>query len=279
MGPNGCGKSTLLRIILGDMQPDTGVVKLGHQVDVGYYDQHLETVLDDLTVIRAVWPPDDPTITEQQMRDFCARFGLFGEMVNQKVGSLSGGERSRVVLARIAALNVNLLVLDEPTNHLDIWACESLEEALQAYEGTVIVVSHDRTFLNRVAQMLIVFENSKVSVVYGNYDLYRTLAQQQAQEKSGKVKERLVEIKPSHPSTGSGKSKRKRKYPYRKAVEVEADIASLEGEIQELEARLASPDIYKEGAKVKELMADLDEARTRLPLLYEHWEESVELNG
>jgi ATP-binding cassette subfamily F protein 3 len=279
MGPNGCGKSTLLRILLGDMQPDTGVVKLGHQVDVGYYDQHLETVLDDLTAIRAVWPPDDPTITEQQMRDFCARFGLTGEMVYQKVGNLSGGERSRVVLARIAALNVNLLILDEPTNHLDIWACESLEEALQAYEGTVIVVSHDRTFLNRVAQILIVFEDSKVSVVYGNYDLYRTLALQQAQEKTSRVKEKPVEIKPSQPTTDGAKAKRKRKYPYRKVTDLEADIASLEGEIQGMEARLASPDIYKEGAKVKELMADLEDARKKLPLLYEHWEEAVELNG
>ena len=99
MGPNGCGKSTLLKIILGELKADSGVIKLGHKVDVGYYDQHLESVMDVMTVIRAVWPPDDPTITEQQMRDFCARFGLVGEMVYQKVGSLSGGERSRVVLA------------------------------------------------------------------------------------------------------------------------------------------------------------------------------------
>ena len=122
-------------------------------------------------------------------------------------------------------------------------------------------------------------EPGKVELVYGNYDLYRTLAQQQAQEKSGKVKEKPVEIRPSQPATGSAKLKRKRKYPYRKAAELEVDIASLEAEIQEMEARLASPDIYREGSKVKELMADLEEARARLPQLYEHWEEAVELNG
>jgi ATP-binding cassette, subfamily F, member 3 len=279
LGPNGCGKTTLLRIILGDLKPDTGEIKLGHQVDVGYYDQHLETVLDEMTVLRAVWPPDDPTITEQQMRDFCARFGLTGEMVNQKVRDLSGGERSRVVLARIAALNVNFLVLDEPTNHLDIWACESLEEALQNYEGTVIVVSHDRTFLNRVAQMLIVFEADSVSVVYGNYDTYRSLAEQQVSEKPGKGKEKATGVKPPPVNVGTEKPKRKRNFPYRKVADLEADIASVESEILEMEAKLASPEIYKEGAKIKELMAELEDARGRLPTLYEHWEEAVELNG
>lgn len=276
MGPNGCGKSTLLKLMLGELKPDSGTIKLGHQVDVGYYDQHLETVMDEMTVIRAVWPPGDATITEQQMRDFCARFGLTGEMVYHKVGSLSGGERSRVVLARIAALNVNVLVLDEPTNHLDIWACESLEEALAEYEGTVIVVSHDRTFLNRVAQMLIVFEDGKVHVVYGNYDTYRALAAQQVPVKA-KGKEKPVEVATTTASS-SGKVKRKRQFPYRKTTELEADIASLEAEIQEMEAQLVQPEVYKDGMKVKELMADLEEAKGRLPALYAHWEEAVELN-
>lgn len=279
MGPNGCGKSTLLKLMMGELKPDTGTIKLGHQVDVGYYDQHLESVMDDMTVIRAVWPPDDPSITEQQMRDFCARFGLVGEMVYHKVGSLSGGERSRVVLARIAALNVNLLILDEPTNHLDIWACESLEEALAQYEGTVIVVSHDRTFLNRVAQMLIVFEDGKVHVVYGNYDTYRSLAAQQTLGKN-KGKDKPVEAtQKSDTSSGTSKVKRKRQFPYRKATELEEDIAGLEEEIRELEEQLISPDVYKDGLKVKEIMADLEEAKSRLPALYAHWEEAVELNA
>ncbi|HQR07996.1 MAG TPA: ABC-F family ATP-binding cassette domain-containing protein [Gemmatales bacterium] len=279
MGPNGCGKSTLLKLMLGQLKPDQGTIKLGHQVDVGYYDQHLESVMDDMTVIRAVWPPGDPTITEQQMRDFCARFGLFGEMVYHKVGSLSGGERSRVVLARIAALNVNLLVLDEPTNHLDIWACEALEEALAEYEGTVIVVSHDRTFLNRVAQMLIVFEDGKVHVVYGNYDTYRGLASQQTPVK-GKLKEKQSETTSrSDTNPGAAKVKRKRQFPYRKAADLEADIASLEAEIEGMEEQLILPEVYKDGIRVRELMSDLEEAKARLPGVYAHWEEAVELNA
>lgn len=275
MGPNGCGKSTLLKLMLGELKPDAGTIKLGHKVDVGYYDQHLDSVMDDLTVIRAVWPPDDPTITEQQMRSFCARFGLYGDIIYNKVGSLSGGERSRVVLARIAALHVNLLVLDEPTNHLDIWACESLEDALQEYEGTVIVVSHDRTFLNRVAQMLIVFEDGKTHVVYGNYDTYRGLASLQGTEKP-KTK---AEVNSTPAAAPTGKVKRKRQFPFRKAVELEADIASLEEEIREMEEQLILPEVYKDGIRVKELMADLEEAKGRLPGLYAHWEEAVELNA
>lgn len=278
MGPNGCGKSTLLRLMLGELKPDKGVIKLGHQVDVGYYDQHMETVMDDLTVLRAVWPPGDPTITEQQMRDFCARFGLFGEIVYHKVSSLSGGERSRVVLARIAALKVNVLVLDEPTNHLDIWACESLEDALSQYEGTVIVVSHDRTFLNRVAQMLIVFEDGKVHVVYGNYDTYRSLTSQQTPVK-GKQKEKTEAVSQSEPNAGAAKVKRKRQFPYRKAADLEADIASLEAEIEEMEDQLILPEVYKDGIRVRELMADLEEAKAKLPAVYAHWEEAVELNA
>lgn len=276
MGPNGCGKSTLLKLMLGELKPDAGTIKLGHQVDVGYYDQHLETVMDEMTVIRAVWPPDDPTITEQQMRDFCARFGLFGEIVYHKVGNLSGGERSRVVLARIAAMNVNVLILDEPTNHLDIWACESLEDALSQYDGTVIVVSHDRTFLNRVAQQLIVFEDGKVHVVYGNYDTYRGLAALQAGVKA-KSKEKQPEIV-ARLDTSTGKVKRKRQFPYRKTSEIEADIAIAEEEIQEMEDQLIQPDVYKDGIRVKELMADLEAAKAKLPQLYAHWEEAAELN-
>src|SRR5207245_5284696 len=110
-------------------------------------------------------------VTEQQMRDLLGRFGLTGDQVYQRVGDLSGGERSRAALARLVALGVNVLVLDEPTNHLDLWACDALEQALLEYEGTVIVVSHDRYFLNRVVDLLIVLDGEgNAQVIHGNYD-------------------------------------------------------------------------------------------------------------
>src|SRR5947209_11654136 len=148
----------------------------------------MKSVPPEQTELRAVWPEPDPDVDEQQMRDLLARFGLTGDQVYQRVGDLSGGERSRVALARLVALGVNVLVLDEPTNHLDLWACESLEQALLEFEGTVIVVSHDRCFLNRVVDLLIVLEgDGRVQVIHGNYDTY---------ERMRALKEELAEGNP-----------------------------------------------------------------------------------
>src|SRR5262249_12579311 len=145
-----------LRVLLGDETADGGTLRTGHLVEYGYYDQHLQTLPADKPVIRAVWPESDPDAVEQGMRDLLGRFGLMGDQVNQLVGDLSGGEKSRAALAKLVAQGVNVLVLDEPTNHLDLWACDALEQALLEYEGTCIVVSHDRYFLNRVVDLLLV---------------------------------------------------------------------------------------------------------------------------
>src|SRR5204863_8886573 len=127
----------------------------------------------------------DADATEQAMRDLLGRFGLVGDQVYQRVDQLSGGERSRAALARLVAQGVNVLVLDEPTNHLDLWACDALEQALLDFEGTAIVVSHDRYFLNRVVDVLLVLEGQgRVQVIYGNYETYermRALQQEMAE--------------------------------------------------------------------------------------------------
>src|SRR5438094_2496636 len=216
LGPNGSGKTTLLRIFVGEEKPDAGQVQRGHRVEFGYYDQQLQTLAEDQPVIRAVWPdmegpeqqggrgssraaeqssagyagvPASPSRsvppTEQQMRDLLGRFGLVGDQVYQRVGDLSGGERSRAALARLVALGVNVLVLDEPTNHLDLWACDALEQALLDFEGTLIAVSHDRYFLNRVVDMLIVLDGAgRAQVIHGNYDTYERMRTLQEGEKS-----------------------------------------------------------------------------------------------
>ncbi|OWK46766.1 ABC-F family ATP-binding cassette domain-containing protein [Fimbriiglobus ruber] len=289
MGPNGCGKTTLLKILLGDEEPTAGEVQRGHLVFPGYLDQHLKLLPEDQQVIRAVWPEPDPSITEQKMRDLLGAFGLQGEIVEQKVGLLSGGERSRAALAKLTVAGANVLILDEPTNHLDLWACDSLEDAIRAFEGTVIVVSHDRYFLNRVADLLVVFDGGRVEVVYGNYDTYQLLVNARAEAakaagtKAGN-QSRKGDVAPStsaaNADTGAlGKTKRKRKYPYRKVAELEVDVAKTEAQITALEASLVSPEIYKDGSKVTKTMNDLEAAKTKLAQLYEHWEEAVELNG
>ncbi len=187
MGPNGSGKTTLLRILMGDEAADMGTVERGHHVEFGYYDQHLKTLAADKPVLRAVWPEADPDASEQAMRDLLSRFGLVGDQVDQPAGSLSGGERSRAALARLVAQGANVLVLDEPTNHLDLWACDALEQALMDFEGSLIVVSHDRYFLNRVVDLLLVLEgDGRVWVIHGNYDTFERMRAQAGESPAAK---------------------------------------------------------------------------------------------
>jgi len=285
MGPNGSGKTTLLRVLLGDEEADSGTVKRGQLVDIGYYDQHLQTLDSDKPVIRAVWPENDPDAAEQSMRDLLGRFGLTGDQVYQRVGALSGGEKSRAALAKLVALGVNVLILDEPTNHLDLWACESLEEALLEFEGTCIVVSHDRYFLNRVVDLLLVLDGKgNVQVIHGNYDTYELMCTQRdaAQVENESRKKDTAANKAMNNRTvkpAAAAQKRKRKFPYRKAGDIEVDIAAAEEELAELEQLMASPELYRDGDKVKETTRLFEETKAALKLLYEQWEEAAELNG
>jgi ATP-binding cassette subfamily F protein 3 len=279
LGPNGSGKTTLLRILLDEERPDAGSVQRGHLVDIGYYDQHLQSLPSDKPVMRAVWPEADADASEQGMRNLLGRFGLTGDQVYQQVGDLSGGERSRAALARLVAQGVNVLILDEPTNHLDLWACDALEGALQEYEGTVIVVSHDRYFLNRVVDQLIVLEgDGRSQVIHGNYDTYEMMRAQQEAARAESAKQ-TSEPKPAAAARAAASAtKRKRRFPYRKIEDLETDIAAQETRIRELEQLLASPDLYRDGEKVKEAMRGFEETKQSLQQLYEHWEEAVELN-
>ena len=146
MGPNGAGKTTLLRILLGEETPTEGSVKTGHNLKIGYLDQNLQLLDVEQTPLEAVRPPWRFAEKPEPFRALLARFGIGADMIDQKIRTLSGGERTRVALARISAFEINVLALDEPTNHLDLWACESLESALAEFNGTILVVSHDRAF-------------------------------------------------------------------------------------------------------------------------------------
>jgi ATP-binding cassette subfamily F protein 3 len=279
MGPNGCGKTTLLRILLGDEEPTSGLVQRGHLVFPGYLDQQLALLNPEKPVMRAVWPDDDPTQTEQKMRDLLGSFGLQGELVEQPVKQLSGGEKSRAALAKLTVNGANLFVLDEPTNHLDIWACDSLEEAIHAYEGTVIVVSHDRYFLNRVADLLIVFADGTTEVVHGNYDTYELLRQARIQETGDRRQATEQPAASRERQRPEAAPKRKRKFPYRKLPDLEADIAATEKKIADFEAALQTPEVYRDATRVRDTMKELETAKDALARLYQHWEEAVELNG
>jgi ATP-binding cassette subfamily F protein 3 len=274
LGPNGCGKTTLLRVIMGENPPDRGRVQRGAQVDIGYYDQHLALLADETRVIDAVRAGFDSQVSDQSIRDLLGRFGLSGEQVNQRVGELSGGERSRAALARLVATGANVLVLDEPTNHLDLWAREALEEALGGYEGTVIVVSHDRYFLNRIVDQLVVFDGpGRTVLVHGNYDTYERMA---ALQTPAPVPAAIRQVRPSPAKTAIARPKRR--FPYRKVEDLEHEIAECESRLRELEHLMADPDLYRDGERVKSVTKEFEAGKAELAQLYEHWEEAVELN-
>jgi ATP-binding cassette subfamily F protein 3 len=228
--------------------------------------------------------PNHKEFVEQQRRDLLARFGVTGDMVFQKVGSLSGGERNRTALARLAASDANFLILDEPTNHLDLWARGALENALREFDGSVLFVSHDRYFLNQVASKLLIVEPGRFRVIDGNYDTYlhfvkRGLAQEARAGVAAAGGNGQQTSEAAKADARTGKERRKRKYPYRKVADIEREIAQRESRIRELHELFASEEVLRDGARIKELKAELDEHQVALPPLYEHWEEATELNG
>jgi ATP-binding cassette subfamily F protein 3 len=174
LGPNGCGKTTLLRCILDIVEPDAGQITIGPGIIVGYFDQQLAELDDDKAVVDAI-RPTHKQMNEPERRNHLARFGITGDTALQNVGQLSGGERCRVALARLAVSDANFLVLDEPTNHLDLWARDALEKAIAQFDGTVLFVSHDRYFVNRAADHLCVLDSTGFRVIEGNYDTYQQI--------------------------------------------------------------------------------------------------------
>lgn len=277
LGPNGSGKTTLLLCLLGRQTPDAGRFVFGANVRVAYFDQQLAGLDESLPVIEAV-RPDGREFTEQQRRDLLARFGITGDMAFQNVASLSGGERNRVALARLSATEANFLILDEPTNHLDLWSRGALEDALQAYDGTVLLVSHDRYFLNQVVDHLLVADGGSFRVLEGNYDAYLQWQRQQpvsspSASAVARGAVRQVERQPVDKA-----ARRKRKFPYRKVEDLEIEIAGCEQCIAQLHVAMASPEVLRDGERVKRTMAELERQQQDLAVLYEHWEEAMELN-
>ena len=273
IGPNGAGKTTLIKTLIGREKPDSGEVKLGHKVQVGYHDQGLQSLDPDTTVVRAVWPEDDPDWVEGDVRDLLARFGLTGELVFQTVGQLSGGEKAKAALARLCATAANLLVMDEPTNHLDIWSCEALERSINEFEGTVLVVSHDRYFLNQVADRLVGSRDGQARVIEGDYETYQAPGPEgEGTRREGPGPGPGQRPTPAPARSPSAADKPKRKFPYRKAVDIEREIGELEKEVAELEDLLGQPATWRDPVKAVGTQDRHVELKQKLETLYEHWE-------
>lgn len=264
LGPNGCGKTTLLKIMMGQLAATAGTYKIGANTHVGYYDQIQEHLHMEKTVIDEVWDTY-PKMTQTEVRNALAAFLFRGEDVFKEISKLSGGERARVELVKLMLKRVNFLIMDEPTNHLDIQSKEALEAALADYDGTMLVVSHDRYFINKLASRILRMDGERVLNYAGNYDYYLE-----------KFKESKPEAAKSKPAANDYKEKKRMEAEKRKTIsryhKVEEWISEKEHAIDALNQTLATPEVATDYVKAGALTAELETLEQELEALLEEWE-------
>ncbi len=281
IGGNGTGKTTLLRTILGEQQPIDGEMRWGTGVNPGYYDQRLLTVDDRNTVIEELRTIASAAVTDGELRGFLGRFLFSGDDVFKPVSALSGGEKGRLALAKLIYSRVNVLILDEPTNHLDIASCEALEDALNEFDGTIVTVSHDRYFLDRIATQILAFTDKGVEYFDGGYtefydDHHKALAEQQAREVEAQKAERAVR-KAEAPKQSNKTNKSRQKAP--NPADIEADIHAKEAELHELAALLSTEEVARDKTKLFELSEKYEDLEARIAELYKTWEAALEVDS
>lgn len=275
IGPNGAGKSTLFKIIMNELEPIQGEVKFGTNVNTAYFHQEQKTLNLDNTVIDEIWDAN-PHLTQTEVRNMLGAFLFENEDVFKRISSLSGGERARVAILKLILSQSNFLLLDEPTNHLDIDSKEVLEEALVNYTGTIFTISHDRYFLNKVVDKILVLDENGVTEYLGNYDYYiekkRQLSEMNKEENTAtKTKTQLKEEK--------RKEKEQREIERRsknKIKKLEDDIEQTEKKIAGLDMMLCQEEIYSNPEKSKEVNLEKSELEDKLASLYEKWEQIME---
>ncbi len=304
IGQNGTGKTNILKIINGLINADNGDVKLGTNVTIGYFDQQ-SRVLDESKTVFDEISDTYPKLTQTEIRNVLAAFLFTGDEVFQPIRSLSGGERGRVVLAKLMLSGANFLILDEPTNHLDMVSKEVLEEALNAYTGTVLYVSHDRYFINRTASRILHLDGCKVTSYQGDYDYFLEKSSQDLERSAdymskggsnagnngaANVSSTTLNNSTSTDSNSNNGTQTDAKLDWAKQKELQAakrkrenQLAKTEKEIEELENKIAQlqeemskPEIASNSVKLQELCKECDVAQNRLDNLYELWEELSE---
>ena len=279
IGPNGVGKSTLLNIIAGKLPADHGTVDFGSNVDLGYYDQQQASLHPEKDVMSEVWD-DFPRLEPDRVRGVLALFLLTGDDVFQPVGTLSGGERGRVALAKLMLKQDNLLLLDEPTNHLDMDSREVLEAALEDFEGTLLTVSHDRYFINRVATKVIEMSPEGAVEYLGNYDDYLEKKRVQAAgETEWSAAGGATRTQIDKEKRRQRVAKESAKALQAKLKKAEGDIAATEERIADLEAQMGLPEIYANPAESARVAREHKDAQDQLDALYELWEELSDAVG
>ena len=285
VGPNGAGKSTLLGAIVGDRPLERGALRVGSSIAVAHYRQDMSQVPTEKTLYEIIQDLR-PTWERGAIQGHLGRFGFSGDEVHRVAGTLSGGERARVALAMIVLARANLLLLDEPTNHLDVESIEALEDALEAYDGTVILVSHDRALLRSTATRTWVLHNEHITDYAGTFAEWETVSAERAHAATIAAEEKETlrrtherqQMRRPEPPTRDGRAARRT--AQRELDRAEKDVARLEGRVAQITAALEDPELYTTPAGVSRaqtLGAELDDTRAALDQAISRWERAVEI--
>lgn len=283
IGPNGIGKSTLLKTIMKKLEPKGGSIKYGASLDIGYYDQELQSLDPSKTVLDTIWDRHK-TMPEKDVRSILASFLFTAEDIDKTVGQLSGGPKARLTLTVLSLEKDNFLLMDEPTNHLDIEAKEVLEEALDNYDGTLLFVSHDRYFINELANKIISVRDGHAKIYNGNYSYYLDeKAKQAAAAQEAEAQKAETETTPAA-SQNKGKlsyqeqkarDSQKRKLE-RAVSDAEAKIEKLEAEEKEIQTEMANPEIAASFEKLGPLQEKLSAVQKQLDQANNDWENALD---
>lgn len=273
LGENGCGKTTLLKILTGEYQADSGEYKFGNNIQFGYYDQAQTDLDPSKTVIDEVWDRY-PGMTQTQVRSALAQFLFKGDDVFKNVGKLSGGEKARVSLLKLMLSKANMLLLDEPTNHLDIHSREALENALASYGGTLLIVSHDRYLINKLADRIVWLGKTGTVNIDGNYDRYIELKEAKAQS------EQAVQVKAAEGRKNDYKERKERESTLRKLSgalkRCEQAIDEIGLKTAELAQQMSQPEIATDYEKTSELAQEIEALKEKEEALTAEWMELSE---
>ena len=276
LGDNGTGKTTLLKIINEIVPADAGIFRLGANVTIGYYDQE-QQVLDDEKTLFEEMSDTYPNLNNTKIRNVLAAFMFLGDDCYKRIRDLSGGERGRISLAKLMLSGANFLILDEPTNHLDMESKEILENAINAYEGTVLYVSHDRYFVNQTADKILELTNQQFSVYLGNYD-YFVEKKAQSQETQNIVSQTTTSSEAEQvESEGKIDWKQQKKLQSEKRkvenriAEIEEQISECEDTLAKIDEEFAKDDVATNSAKLNELSEKQSKVQAELDTLYAAW--------
>lgn len=269
IGPNGIGKSTLFKILLNQISYDEGSINIGHKVNISYYDQEQNNLNNDKTIVDEIWD-DNPKLDHFKIRSILARFLFQGDDIFKEIGSLSGGEKSRVSLIKLMLSKANMLLMDEPTNHLDIDSKEVLEDSLIDYKGTLLVISHDRYFLNKVTDKILELNKNGVDEFLGNYDYYVEKKKQMentVDKSNTKTKTQIKAEKKKERQRIREEQERKKKLNL-----TEKEISNLEKTLNSLESLMCKEEVYSDPVRSKEVHDEASNIKEKLDELYTKWE-------